>query len=128
MRCFGGGHGSAGALGFNLSETDFTWAAGGGIDLDMSHHFGIRMAQVDFLQTRSNGSSQNNLRISVGVPPQVFVCGLKLRRAKIVHRTMQEARFGSRLARKRQMQWAKTKMEHDAEKTSAGQFFGSELS
>jgi len=25
---FGGGHGSAGALGFNFSETDFTWAAG----------------------------------------------------------------------------------------------------
>jgi len=64
---FGGGHGSAGALGFNFSETDFTWAAGGGLDLDMSHHFGIRMVQVDFLQARSNGSSQNNVRISVGV-------------------------------------------------------------
>lgn len=25
------------------------------------------MAQVDFLQTRSNGSSQNNVRMSVGV-------------------------------------------------------------
>jgi opacity protein-like surface antigen len=67
MRCFGGGHGSAGALGFNFSETDFTWAAGGGLDFAVSRHFGIRMAQVDFLQTRSNGSSQNNVRMSVGV-------------------------------------------------------------
>jgi hypothetical protein len=64
---FGGGHFSAGALGFSGSDSGFTWAAGGGLDLDMSRHLGIRLAQVDFLQTRVSGSSQNNVRLSVGI-------------------------------------------------------------
>ena len=64
---FGGGNFSAGAFGFSGSETDFTWAAGGGLDLDVSRHFGIRLAQADFLQSRAGGSSQNNVRVSVGV-------------------------------------------------------------
>jgi len=64
---FGGGRFSAGAFGLGLSETDFTWAAGGGVDIDVSRHFGIRLAQLDFLQSRANGGSQNNVRISVGV-------------------------------------------------------------
>lgn len=64
---FGGGHFSAGVSGLSAGETDFTWAAGGGLDLDMSRRLGIRVAQVDFLQSRANGSSQNNVRISFGV-------------------------------------------------------------
>ena len=64
---FGGAHVSGSVAGFSSSETDFAWAAGGGLDFDMSPRFGIRPAQVDLLQTRSGGPSQNNFRYSAGV-------------------------------------------------------------
>lgn len=64
---FGGGHVSANVLGFGGSETDFTWAAGGGLDFDLTHRFAIRPVQADFLQTRVGGQSQNNFRYSAGI-------------------------------------------------------------
>jgi len=64
---FGGGHASASVMGFGGSETDFTWAAGGGLDFGLSHRFAIRPVQADFLQTRVGGESQNNFRYSAGV-------------------------------------------------------------
>ena len=64
---FGGGRLSASAAGLSGSETDFTWAAGGGFDVGVSQHFGIRLAQADFLQTRVAGQSQNHFRYSAGI-------------------------------------------------------------
>jgi opacity protein-like surface antigen len=54
-------------LGFSASTTDFTWAAGGGVDANLSRNFAIRLGQADFLQTRVSGSSQNNFRYSTGI-------------------------------------------------------------
>jgi hypothetical protein len=63
----GGAHLSADAAGTNGSETDAAWAVGGGLDLDMGRLLSIRAAQVDYLQTRSGGTSQNNFRYSAGI-------------------------------------------------------------
>jgi len=64
---FGGGRLSGSAFGVSASSTDFTWAAGGGVDVNLSRNFAIRMGQADFLQTRVAGSSQNNFRYSTGI-------------------------------------------------------------
>jgi opacity protein-like surface antigen len=64
---FGGGHISGEAAGTSASETDFTWAAGGGVDWAVLPHVGIRVAQADLLQTRAGNTSQNNFRYSAGV-------------------------------------------------------------
>ena len=45
---------------------------GGGFDVNLSHHFAVRPAQVDYLLTRfdestNNARSQNNLRVSTGI-------------------------------------------------------------
>jgi len=64
---FGGGRFSVGAAGQSASETDFTWAAGGGIDVGLSPHLAVRLAQADFLQTRVAGQSQNHFRYSAGI-------------------------------------------------------------
>ena len=64
---FGGGRISGSAFGVSVSSTDFTWAAGGGVDVNLSRNFAIRLGQADFLQTRVAGSSQNNFRYSTGI-------------------------------------------------------------
>jgi opacity protein-like surface antigen len=64
---FGGAHISASAFGFSGGETDFAWAAGGGLDANLSSHLSVRLAQADFLQTRFGGDSQNNFRYSAGI-------------------------------------------------------------
>src|ERR1700757_1396027 len=64
---FGGGRISGSAFGVSVSSTDFTWAAGGGVDVNLSRHFAIRLGQADFLQSRVAGSSQNNFRYSTGI-------------------------------------------------------------
>jgi opacity protein-like surface antigen len=64
---FGGGRLSGSAFGVSASSTDFTWAAGGGVDVNLSRNFAIRLGQADFLQTRVAGSSQNNFRYSTGI-------------------------------------------------------------
>ena len=63
----GGAHLSADASGQSGSETDAAWAVGGGLDLDMGRLLSIRPAQVDYLQTRAGGTSQNNFRYSAGI-------------------------------------------------------------
>lgn len=68
VHALGGGiHTSADSQGASAAETDAAWAVGGGLDLDMARIFAIRLAQVDYLQTRAGGSSQNNFRYSAGV-------------------------------------------------------------
>jgi len=64
---FGGGRISGSAFGVSVSSTDFTWAAGGGVDVNLSRNFAIRLGQADFLQSRVAGSSQNNFRYSTGI-------------------------------------------------------------
>ena len=64
---FGGGRFSLSGAGWRGSETDFTWAAGGGVDVGVSQHLGVRLAQADFLQTRVAGNSQNHFRFSPGI-------------------------------------------------------------
>jgi opacity protein-like surface antigen len=63
----GGVHTSADASGSSGSETDAAWAVGGGVDLDMARVLAIRLAQVDYLQTRIGSTSQNNFRYSAGI-------------------------------------------------------------
>lgn len=63
----GGAHLSGDVLGVSGSETDAAWAVGGGLDLNMGPLLSLRLAQVDFLQTRAGGTNQNNFRYSAGV-------------------------------------------------------------
>lgn len=63
----GGAHLSADASGSSASETDAAWAVGGGLDLNIAPLFSVRLAQVDYLQTRSDGTNQNNFRYSAGL-------------------------------------------------------------
>jgi outer membrane protein with beta-barrel domain len=68
MHLLGGGvHISGDVSDFSASETDGAWAVGGGLDANMNSIFSIRLAQVDLLQTRIGGDSQNNFRFSAGV-------------------------------------------------------------
>jgi opacity protein-like surface antigen len=64
---FGGGHISGEAMGASASETDFTWAAGGGLDANLNRSFAVRLAQADFVQIHSSGQTQNSFRFSAGV-------------------------------------------------------------
>jgi hypothetical protein len=63
----GGATTSADAQGVSDSNTSAAWAVGGGLDLSMAPMLGIRLAQVDYLQTRTGGNSQNNFRYSAGI-------------------------------------------------------------
>lgn len=64
---FGAGRISGSALGVSGSDSAFAWAAGGGIDANLSRNFAIRVAQADFLQSRVMNGSQNNFRFSTGI-------------------------------------------------------------
>jgi len=63
----GGVHISGDVQGVSASETDAAWAVGGGLDVGVARMLSVRLAQVDFLQTRSGGTNQNNFRYSAGV-------------------------------------------------------------
>ena len=52
---------------FSETNTGFAWAPGGGLDWKILPVIGIRLAQVDFLQTHINSTTQNNFRYSAGV-------------------------------------------------------------
>ena len=64
---FGGNHINASILGFPGSDTAFAMAFGGGLDLPVGEHFGVRLAQVDWLRTQHFSSRQNNIRFSTGI-------------------------------------------------------------
>lgn len=68
---FGGARLPAGA-----TLTDFSWAIGGGIDINAKKYIGLRLIQADYLHTNFGlgesmgiplGNSQDNLRISIGL-------------------------------------------------------------
>lgn len=59
------------ALG-STSANSFAMAVGGGLDLKVSHHFAVRLAQLDYFMTRLNSPTnfrftQNNFRYSAGI-------------------------------------------------------------
>ena len=73
---FGGAHfgfSNCGGGGCNDSENKFAWGGGGGVDLTVSKHFAIRMAQIEYERTRFFGAGsegipfQDNFKIGVGV-------------------------------------------------------------
>jgi hypothetical protein len=55
---------------YTTTSSSFVWKAGGGVDFDLSHRFGVRIVQAQFMRTRfPNGSSneQNHLDLTSGV-------------------------------------------------------------
>lgn len=64
---FGGNHINASASGSSGGNTAFAMAIGGGLDVPIGEHFGVRLAQVDWLRTQHFSTSQNNIRLSTGI-------------------------------------------------------------
>jgi hypothetical protein len=64
----GGIHGTAGFPGLTTGTSAFALAAGGGIDVKPWHNcfFAIRVAELDYLLTRFNGT-QNNFQFKTGI-------------------------------------------------------------
>jgi hypothetical protein len=63
---FGGPHMNASAGGISAGTTPFAISAGGGVDLQLSQHIALR-PQVDYIALRSNGSTLNSGRASLGL-------------------------------------------------------------
>lgn len=51
----------------SISDNAFAFAIGGGLDIKASDSVAFRIAQVDYLGTRSEGVTENNFRYSVGI-------------------------------------------------------------
>jgi opacity protein-like surface antigen len=49
------------------SENTFSMLAGGGLDIKLSQHFGVRLPQIEYFMTRFGSQTQNNVRISAGI-------------------------------------------------------------
>ncbi|MBZ5720994.1 MAG: porin family protein [Acidobacteriia bacterium] len=64
---FGGGHFKGEVLGVSATDSGFTWAAGGGLDVNLNSKVAVRVAQADFVQTKFFSDSQNNFRYSAGI-------------------------------------------------------------
>lgn len=64
---FGGGHVSGKIGGLSSSQNAFAMAIGGGADIPLATHFGIRLAQLDWVRTQYFSTSQNGFRVSTGV-------------------------------------------------------------
>lgn len=53
--------------GLKATGTSYAMAFGGGLDVNVRRHLGIRLFQVAYYRPQLFGSSQNNLRFSAGV-------------------------------------------------------------
>jgi hypothetical protein len=62
----GGAHLNASAGGSSAGITAFAMSVGGGVDLQLSQHIALR-PQVDYIALRSNGSTGNSGRASLGL-------------------------------------------------------------
>lgn len=51
----------------HISDTSFTVAAGGGVDLNLRGKASIRLLQAEYFHANSLGSNQNNYRAAAGV-------------------------------------------------------------
>ncbi len=60
---FGGAH----ATGGGSSDNAFAWTAGGGLDVKVLPHISVRLAQVEYFQTRFFNTTQNGVRVAAGV-------------------------------------------------------------
>ncbi len=73
---FGGDNGTLAYSGVSLSDTPFSLAAGGGIDVAVTNHISLRVGQVDYFMTRHLNPEgvphQNSIRASAGL---VFTFG-----------------------------------------------------
>ena len=49
------------------TATDFAWAAGGGVDLNVSRRVAARLIQIEYAGANSRGLTENNVRISAGL-------------------------------------------------------------
>lgn len=51
------------------SDSAFAWEAGGGVDVNVSKHFAVRLGEFDYEQTRLFGGNpnQNNYKFKAGV-------------------------------------------------------------
>jgi hypothetical protein len=63
-------------LTFTGNQTPFAMAAGGGIDIPLTHMIAIRAAEVDYVLTRFNNpvtgsNNQNNFRVQAGIQVRV---------------------------------------------------------
>jgi opacity protein-like surface antigen len=63
----GGSHATASGGGFSGSGNAFAVALGGGVDYKMTQHVAIRLIQADYLMNRSNGSTENDVRVQAGI-------------------------------------------------------------
>lgn len=66
----GGAHQSSSFAGVSDSANAFAFAPGGGLDVNVSPHIAIRVAQVDYLLTKfkdDEDNRQNNVRVSAGI-------------------------------------------------------------
>jgi hypothetical protein len=52
---------------FNFTNTAFAMAFGGGLDIKLTNRLAVRPLQADYLLSRVNGFTQNNLRIGTGL-------------------------------------------------------------
>lgn len=64
---FGGAHANAGVGGVSGSDSAFAYALGGGVDLNPSDKFAIRVLQLDFVGTRFSGENQHHIRLCAGI-------------------------------------------------------------
>ncbi|GAC1620694.1 MAG: hypothetical protein PVS2B2_18600 [Candidatus Acidiferrum sp.] len=62
----GGAHLTAAVGGFSGSTTAFAYSAGGGVDLGFSRRISLR-PQIDYIGIRSQGSTLNTARVSIGI-------------------------------------------------------------
>lgn len=62
----GGAHLTASANGGSGATSGFAYSAGGGVDLGFSRRIAIR-PQIDYIGVRSNGSTLNSARASIGI-------------------------------------------------------------
>lgn len=51
----------------NSTDTGFSMAFGGGLDINVNKNFGFRIVQGDYLMTRAFNDTQNNFRIGAGI-------------------------------------------------------------
>lgn len=64
---FGASRASAGFSGLAATDTSFSWGFGGGVDVNLTDHIGVRVFSADYIQTRFANDAQNNVRLSFGI-------------------------------------------------------------
>jgi len=63
----GGAHANAGGSGFPAYHDSVALAFGSGLDYRLNARVALRLAQVEYLQTRLGGAVQHNLRAGAGI-------------------------------------------------------------